>query len=260
MTKPTTSIELRNVGVDFPVFNASALSLKNRMLSAVTGGAIDRKYDGSVIVKGLQNINLSIKAGERVGLIGHNGAGKTTLLRVLSGIYAPTEGEAIINGECVSLINISLGIDPEATGRENIKLRSAMIGFTPKETKERMEEIIDFSGLGEFIDMPFRTYSSGMQLRLAFAVSTSLRPQILVLDEWLSTGDEEFRHRAEKRMREVVDSTDILILASHSRALLEENCNRVIWLEHGKVKMDGSPKSVLDGYFGPLKVSEAKNH
>ena len=246
----TTSIELRNVGVDFPVFNASALSLKNRMLSAVTGGAIDRKYDGSVIVKGLQNINLKIEAGERVGLIGHNGAGKTTLLRVLSGIYAPTEGEAIINGECVSLINISLGIDPEATGRENIKLRSAMIGFTPKETKERMEEIIDFSGLGDFIDMPFRTYSSGMQLRLAFAVSTSIRPQILVLDEWLSTGDEEFRHRAEKRMKEVVDSTDILILASHSRALLEENCNRVIWLEHGKVKMDGPPKEVTGNYFG----------
>ena len=251
MKTSQTSIELRNVGVDFPVFNASALSLKNRMLSAVTGGAIDRKYDGSVIVKGLQNINLKIEAGERVGLIGHNGAGKTTLLRVLSGIYAPTEGEAIINGECVSLINISLGIDPEATGRENIKLRSAMIGFTPKETKERMEEIIDFSGLGDFIDMPFRTYSSGMQLRLAFAVSTSIRPQILVLDEWLSTGDEEFRHRAEKRMQEVVDSTDILILASHSRQLLLENCNRVVWLEHGKVKMDGAPSRVCSIYFGP---------
>jgi len=231
------------------VFNASALSLKNRMLSAVTGGAIDRKHDGSVIVKGLQNINLSIKAGERVGLIGHNGAGKTTLLRVLSGIYAPTEGEAIINGECVSLINISLGIDPEATGRENIKLRSAMIGFTPKETKERMEEIIDFSGLGDFIDMPFRTYSSGMQLRLAFAVSTSIRPQILVLDEWLSTGDEEFRHRAEKRMKEVVDSTDILILASHSRQLLLENCTRVIWLEHGKIKVDGLADEIVSKYF-----------
>ena len=250
MKTSKTSIELRNVGVDFPVFNASALSLKNRMLSAVTGGAIDRKYDGSVIVKGLQNINLTIKAGERVGLIGHNGAGKTTLLRVLSGIYAPTEGEAIINGECVSLINISLGIDPEATGRENIKLRSAMIGFTPKETREKVDEIIEFSGLGDFIDKPFRTYSSGMQLRLAFAVSTAIRPQILILDEWLSTGDEEFRHRAEKRMKEVVDSTDILILASHSRQLLLENCNRVVWLEHGKIKMDRCDADVLNSYFG----------
>ena len=246
----TTSIELRNVGVAFPVFNAWNHSFKNRVLSAVTGGAIDRKYDGSVVVRGLQGINLKIEAGDRVGLIGHNGAGKTTMLRVLSGIYAPTEGEAMINGECVSLINISLGIDPEATGRENIKLRSAMIGFTPKETKERMEEIIDFSGLGDFIDMPFRTYSSGMQLRLAFAVSTSIRPQILVLDEWLSTGDEEFRHRAEKRMAEVVDSTDILVLASHSRQLLLENCSRVIWLEHGKVKIDGPTLQVVNAYFG----------
>jgi len=250
MKTSNASIELRNVGVDFPVFNASALSLKNRILSSVTGGAIDRKYDGSVIVRGLHEINIKIEAGERVGLIGHNGAGKTTLLRVLSGIYAPTEGEAIIKGECVSLINISLGIDPEATGRENIKLRSAMIGYTPKQTREKMDEIIEFSGLGSFIDMPFRTYSSGMQLRLAFAVSTSIRPQILVLDEWLSTGDEEFRHRAEKRMKEVVDSTDILILASHSRALLEENCTRVLWLEHGKVKMDGSAKDVAGRYFG----------
>jgi lipopolysaccharide transport system ATP-binding protein len=250
MTKPNASIHLRNVGVDFPVFNASALSLKNRILSSVTGGAIDRKYDGSVIVRGLQDINIKIKAGERVGLVGHNGAGKTTLLRVLSGIYAPTEGEAIINGECVSLINISLGIDPEATGRENIKLRSAMIGYTPKQTREKMDEIIEFSGLGGFIDMPFRTYSSGMQLRLAFAVSTSIRPQILVLDEWLSTGDEEFKHRAEKRMKEVVDSTDILILASHSRQLLLENCNRVVWLVHGSVKMDDEPDLVLKGYFG----------
>jgi lipopolysaccharide transport system ATP-binding protein len=250
MTKSSASIHLRNVGVDFPVFNASALSLKNRILSSVTGGAIDRKYDGSVIVRGLQDINIKIEAGERVGLIGHNGAGKTTLLRVLSGIYAPTEGEAIINGECVSLINIGLGIDPEATGRENIKLRSAMIGYTPKQAREKIDEIIEFSGLGNFIDMPFRTYSSGMQLRLAFAVSTSIRPQILVLDEWLSTGDEEFKQRAEKRMKEVVDSTDILILASHSRQLLGENCSRLIWLEHGKVKMDGAPANLLAKYFG----------
>ena len=182
-------------------------------------------------------------------MIGHNGAGKTTLLRVLSGIYAPTEGEAIINGDCISLINISLGIDPEATGRENIKLRAAMIGFTPKETKERMNEIIDFSGLGDFIDMPFRTYSSGMQLRLAFAVSTSIRPQILVLDEWLSTGDEEFRHRAEQRMRALLDSTDILILASHSKELLRQNCTRIIWLAHGSIKETGKPEELLNKYF-----------
>lgn len=246
----TASIELTNVAVDFPVFNAASMSLKNRVLSAVTGGVIDRQYDGHVIVRGLQNINIKISAGERVGLVGHNGSGKTTLLRVLSGIYYPTQGQAKIQGECVSLININLGIDPEATGRENILLRSAMMGLTPTQAHERIDEIIDFSGLGDFIDIPFRTYSSGMQLRLAFAVSTAIRPQILIMDEWLSTGDENFKHRAEQRMKDVVHATEILILASHSRELLLANCNRLIWLEHGQVRMDGSVEEVANAYFG----------
>jgi len=244
----STSIKLSNVNVDFPVFNASALSLKNRVLSVATGGIIDRKYDGVITVQALQNINIAIKAGEKVGLIGHNGSGKTTLLRVLSGIYAPSRGEAIINGDCVSLINISLGIDPEATGRENIKLRSAMMGLTTRQTQKHEEEIIDFSGLGSFIDMPFRTYSSGMQLRLAFAVSTCVRAEVLILDEWLSTGDEQFRHKAEKRMSEVVASTDILVLASHSLTLLRKNCNRLIWLEKGRLKLDSSTDEVISAY------------
>jgi lipopolysaccharide transport system ATP-binding protein len=246
----TASIELTNVAVEFPVYNAASMSLKNRVLSAVTGGVIDRQYDGHVIVRGLQNINLKISAGERVGLVGHNGSGKTTLLRVLSGIYYPTHGQAKIQGECVSLINISLGIDPEATGRENIRLRSAMMGITPAQTHELIDEIINFSGLGDFIDMPFRTYSSGMQLRLAFAVSTAIRPQILVMDEWLSTGDEDFKERAEQRMKDVVHATEILILASHSRELLLANCNRAIWLEHGQVREDGSAEDVAKAYFG----------
>jgi len=244
-------IQLKNLGVDFPIYNASAHSLKNRLISAATGGIIDREHNGVVVVHGLKGIDLTIKSGERVGLVGHNGSGKTTLLRVLSGIYFPSEGVATVDGECVSLINIALGIDNEATGRENIKLRSAMIGMTPKELQKQMDAIIEFSGLGSFIDMPFRTYSTGMQLRLAFAVSTAIRPQILILDEWLSTGDEEFKERAEKRMTEVVESTEILVLASHSKSLLLQNCTRIVWLEHGKIKMDSSPKDVLDAYFGP---------
>jgi lipopolysaccharide transport system ATP-binding protein len=243
-------ILLKGVGVDFPVFNAASLSVKNRVLSAVTGGRIDRQYDGAIVVRGLEGIDLEIRAGERVGLVGHNGSGKTTLLRVLSGIYFPTQGSVDIRGNCVSLINISLGIDPEATGRENIRLRAAMMGMTPSETRARLDEIIEFSGLGDFIEMPFRTYSSGMQLRLAFAVSTSIRPQILVMDEWLSTGDEDFRERAEKRMKEVVHATEILVLASHTRELIEKACNRVIWLEHGHIRMDGPVDEVVAAYFG----------
>ena len=243
------SITLEDVSVDFPVYNAASRSLKNRVLNATAGGIVERQHDGVVVVRSLKNIHLKISAGDRIGLIGHNGAGKTTLLRVLSGIYHPTNGRAAIEGEVTSLINISLGIDPESTGRENILLRSAMMGLTPAQTRERMDEIIEFSGLENFIDMPFRTYSSGMQLRLAFSVSTCIRPQILIMDEWLSTGDLDFKDRAEQRLKEVVTSTEILVIASHSMPLLEKNCNRLVWLDHGEVRRDGAFAEVADAYF-----------
>ncbi|QOD64141.1 ABC transporter ATP-binding protein [Brucella anthropi] len=243
-------IKLQNVSVEFPIYNSSSRSLKNRVLSIATGGKIERRTDRLVIVRGLDNVSLTLRDGDRVGLIGHNGSGKTTLLRVLSGIYTPTHGSAVIDGHCVSLININLGIDPDATGRENIRLRSAMMGMPPEEIAEKFDQIADFSGLGEFLDVPFRTYSSGMQLRLAFATSTAVRPEILIMDEWLSTGDEDFKDRANSRMRDLVDSTKILVLASHSKELMEKNCNRVIWLEHGRVKMDGTPAEILPAYFG----------
>ncbi len=243
-------IQLQNVSVEFPIYNSSSRSLKNRVLSIATGGKIERRSDSLVIVRGLDHVNLTFKDGDRVGLIGHNGSGKTTLLRVLSGIYTPTHGSAVINGHCVSLININLGIDPDATGRENIRLRSAMMGMHHEEIAQKFDQIAEFSGLGEFLDVPFRTYSSGMQLRLAFATSTAIRPEILIMDEWLSTGDEDFKERANARMRELVDSTKILVLASHSRELMTKNCNRIVWLEHGRIKMDGSPDEVLSSYFG----------
>jgi lipopolysaccharide transport system ATP-binding protein len=244
------SITLTGVSVEFPVFNAASRSLKNRVLSVATGGAIDRRGDGHVIVRGLEDVSFSVKDGDRIGLVGHNGSGKTTLLRVLSGIYKPTSGSAVIDGECVSLINISLGIDPEATGRENIKLRAAMMGMRRDELREQFDGIAEFTGLGDFLDMPFRTYSSGMQLRLAFSTSTAIRPEILVMDEWLSTGDEDFKHKADKRLREIVNTTKILVLASHSRELLQKNCNRILWMEHGRVRMDGPAGEVLPAYFG----------
>lgn len=245
-----TSIQLKNVSVEFPIYNTPSRSLKNRVLNFATGGKIERKSDRLVIVSGLDDISLTFRDGERIGLIGHNGSGKTTLLRVLSGIYIPTHGEAVINGTCISLINISLGIDPDATGYENIRLRAAMMGMSPQEIAEKIDEIAEFSDLGDFLDVPFRTYSSGMQLRLAFATSTAVRPEILIMDEWLSTGDENFKERANQRMEELVGSTKILILASHSRELLTTNCSRVIWLDRGKVSMDGEPEEVLSAYFG----------
>jgi lipopolysaccharide transport system ATP-binding protein len=244
------SIHLNHASVEFPVFNAASRSLKNRVLSVATGGTIDRRGDGHVVVRGLENVSLTLADGARLGLVGHNGAGKTTLLRVLSGIYRPTAGTAVIEGKCVSLINISLGIDPEATGRENIRLRAAIMGMPPAKLRERFDEIATFSGLGDFLDMPVRTYSNGMQLRLAFATSTAINPDILIMDEWLSTGDEEFKDRANERLRSIIDATKILVLASHSRDLLLANCDRIIWLEHGRVRMDGPAPEVAAMYFG----------
>lgn len=215
-----------------------------------TGGKLCADASGRVVVRALHDLNFNFADSDRVGLIGHNGAGKSTLLRVLSGVYAPTQGHVLRQGDVYSLIDVSLGIDHEATGRENIYLRGALLGLSKKEINARLDEIIAFSELGEFIDMPVRTYSSGMHLRLAFSVSTVIQPEILLMDEWLSVGDEGFKHKAEVRLAELVESTKILVIASHSRDLILKTCNRVLWLEHGMIKMDGAPDEVCAAYFG----------
>lgn len=242
-------IYFKNVGLDIPIFNASTRSLKKRLIQAATGGILQQGDQGLVVVSALQNINFEFKHGDRVGLLGHNGAGKSTLLRVLSGVYKPTSGQAIIQGKVASLIDVSLGIDLEATGRENIFIRAALLGLSKKQINEQLEEIIEFSELGDFIDMPVRTYSSGMHLRLAFSVSTVIRPEIMIMDEWLSVGDESFKHKAEARMRDLVESTSIMVIASHSKELLLKTCNRILLLEHGSVKIDGDPISACSEYF-----------
>jgi lipopolysaccharide transport system ATP-binding protein len=243
-------ISLKNVGLDIPIFNASTRSLKKSLLQVATGGTLQQGDQGIVVVRALQNINLEFKHGDRVGLLGHNGAGKSTLLRVLSGVYKPTSGQATVQGNVASLIDVSLGIDPEATGRENIFIRAALLGLSKKQISQQLEEIIDFSELGNFIDVPVRTYSSGMHLRLAFSVSTVIRPEILIMDEWLSVGDESFQQKAEARMQELVQSTSILVLASHSKELILKTCNKVVWLEHGSIKADHEPLNICRNYFG----------
>lgn len=222
---------------------------KKKLIQAATGGTLRHGNEGPVVVSALQNINLELKHGDRVGLLGHNGAGKSTLLRVLSGVYKPTSGQACIQGNVASLIDVSLGIDPEATGRENIFIRAALLGLSKKQISTQLDEIIEFSELGDFIDMPVRTYSSGMHLRLAFSVSTVIRPEILIMDEWLSVGDENFKHKAEARMQELVQNTSILIIASHSKELLLNSCNRVVLLEHGVIRRDGDVVSICSEYF-----------
>ena len=203
-----------------------------------------------MLVKALTEISFSLHEGDKVALLGHNGAGKSTMLRALGRVYAPTKGTAEITGAIGSLIDISLGINPEATGRENIYIRGQLLGLTKQEISDKFAEIVEFAELGDFIEVPVRTYSSGMHLRLAFAVSTVVRPEILLMDEWLSVGDADFQHKAEARLRDLVSGTKILVIATHSRELVESVCNRAIWLEHGQIKMDGPVVEVSKAYFG----------
>lgn len=242
-------IEFHDVSIDFPIYNASGRSLKKRLMQVATGGQLGADQQGRVVVRALENLNFSINDGDRVALVGHNGAGKSTLLRLLSGVYRPSSGIASVEGEVGSLIDISLGIDPEASGRENIFFRGALLGMTKAQIKEQLDSIIEFSELGDFIDMPVRTYSTGMHLRLAFAVSTVVRPNILLMDEWLSVGDEGFKQKAEVRLTELVQATNILVIATHSRELITATCNRAIWLEHGKIRMVGNASDICDQYF-----------
>lgn len=243
-------IEFKNVCVDFPIYNANGRSLKKRLMQVATGGQLGADDQGRVVVRAIDNLSFTLKDGDRVGLLGHNGAGKSTLLRLLSGAYQPSSGTAISQGEVGSLIDISLGIDVESTGRENIFLRGGLLGRSRAEISAKLDEIVEFSELGDFVDMPVRTYSSGMHLRLAFAVSTIVRPEILLMDEWLSVGDEAFKKKAEARLTEMVQATNILVIASHSKNMLMKSCNRAIWLEHGKIKMDGDVEEICNHYFG----------
>ena len=243
-------ILLNNVSVDIPIFNSQGRSLKKTIMGMATGGRIGLTESGRTVVRSLDHLNLEIKSHERVGLIGHNGAGKSTLLRVLSSVYEPTEGVAKITGSIGSLIDISLGIDLETTGLENIYLRSALLGIPKKNVDKELNSLVEFTELGDFINMPVRTYSTGMHMRLAFAVSTMISPDILLMDEWLSVGDQSFQEKAENRLNRLIERTNILVIATHSRRLIERCCTRVLWLEHGRLKMDGSPEQVCPLYFG----------
>ena len=228
-------IKAHEVIVDFPIYNASHRSLKTVVLRATTGGRIGRDSGNRVVVRAIDQLSFEIREGDRVGLVGQNGSGKTTLLRVISGIYEPQGGTLQVQGRTATLLDLSLGIDPEATGYDNIVFRGILAGLHPRAIKARMSEIAEFTELGDYLDMPVRTYSSGMQIRLAFAVATSVEADILVMDEWLSVGDAEFSKKAAARLERLVEKTPILVLASHNQELVRDVCNRVFRLEHGKM-------------------------
>ena len=231
------SVELTGVSIRFPVFGADDRSLKKHVARLALGGQVGfgGKFGHNPSVLALQNVHLALKSGDRLGVIGPNGAGKTTLLRVMSGIYAPDAGIVSIRGRVSSLLELSLGLTPMATGRENIQLRGLVQGLTRREIDRRMEEIAEFSGLGAFLDMPFRTYSSGMQARLAFAAATTSDADILIMDEWLAVGDADFQAKARERLLGLVNKASIYVLASHSTHMIRNLCNKFIEVNHGRV-------------------------
>ena len=243
-----TSLQLAGVTVDFPVYSADTRSLKNDLLRRSTGGRIGRNAGSRLSVRALEDVNLAFAHGDRIGLIGANGSGKTTLLRVLAGVYQPTRGRVRRQGRVASLFNISLGIDPGATGYENIMMRGMFLGLAPAEVRERRDEIAAFTELGDYLAMPVHTYSTGMMLRLAFAVCTCIEPEILLMDEWIGVGDAAFVEKAEGRLQGLVAGAGMLVLASHNPDLLERNCTTGVLLDSGRVRAFGTVGEVLREY------------
>jgi ABC-2 type transport system ATP-binding protein/lipopolysaccharide transport system ATP-binding protein len=246
------SIQFENVSVDIPVFNASNRSLKNNVLSAATGGQIQPRDSGRMAVRAIDNLSFELTHGARVGLIGHNGAGKSTMLRVIAGIYTPTGGRVTVQGDVAPMFDIGFGMDPDATGWDNIILRGMLLGYSKREIQEKARDIALVSDLGEFLDMPLRTYSAGMSTRLAFAVSTSIRPEILLIDEGIGAGDAAFLAQARERMQRFISEAGLLVLASHADDLLRQWCQTGIWMEHGRMRMHGEIEEVLAAYHASL--------
>ena len=238
------SIDASDVSVLFPLYHGNSRSLK-KLLVAAASGRLAEDQQHRVVVRALSDINFSLKSGERLGLVGSNGAGKTTLLRVLAGIYEPVTGRVRLRGTLNALLDPSLGMNPDLTGRENIMLRGLYNGL-PRPMLSRLEEdVIEFSELSDFIDLPMRIYSAGMSIRLGFALATAMRPRILLMDEWFLAGDAGFMEKARRRLEEMVRAADILVLSTHNDAIVQEWCTRVMWLEKGRIKADGPADEVM---------------
>jgi ABC-type polysaccharide/polyol phosphate transport system ATPase subunit len=241
-------IDLRSVSVRFPVYNVNARSFKKRFIRLATGGSVVEDANQHIVVSALTNISLTINHGDQVGLIGHNGAGKSTFLRLLSSIYEPTDGDIRIDGNISSMLNLMNGIESEFTGYENIAMRGVLMGLSNAEINAQTQEIVELTGLGDYLAMPTRTYSSGMLVRLAFAISASIKPEILLLDEIFSAGDANFMEKARTKMISLLDHSSIVVMATHSDELIREFCNKALLLENGQIKYYGAVDKALELY------------
>jgi len=244
----TTGIDVSGVSVDFPLYHGNARSLKKTVFTGLTGRmGNDAKH--RVVVQALRDIDFRLGSGDRLGLIGSNGAGKTTLLRVLAGIYEPAIGQVRVRGRITALLDPQLGMNVDMTGRENIMLRGLFNGLSRPEIRRLEEDVREFAALEDFIDLPVRIYSSGMVVRLGFALATAIRPQVLLMDEWFLAGDAVFIEKARVRLEDMVRGAEILVLSSHMGEVIRTWCTRVMWMEEGRIRQDGTPAEVIDHYL-----------
>ena len=235
-------INVEHVTMQFRMTNDKIESLKETLIAFLSGKL---KYEKFTV---LDDVSFNVKKGEVVGIIGKNGAGKSTLLKIISGVLKPTSGKVTANGNIVPMLELGSGFDPELTGRENIYLNGAILGYSKEFLESKYDEIVAFSELGEFIDVPIRNYSSGMLMRLAFSIATVVNPQILIVDEILAVGDANFQEKSRKRMLELMSGGTTVLFVSHSLEQIREMCDRVVWIEHGQVQTVGETKEICDEY------------
>lgn len=243
----TTGIDISHIDVHFPIYDARSRSFRHSLLGLGAGriGATERHH---VVVRALNDVSVSLSHGDRLGLVGRNGAGKSTLLRVMTGTYEPIAGSVSIRGRVAALTDITMGMDMDGTGYENILIRGLMLGLTRKESIARIPDIEAFTELGDYLNLPLRTYSSGMTLRLAFGISTSIQPEILILDEMIGAGDKRFNEKATERLNRLTEAASILVIASHVPETLRKLCSKAALLREGRIVDIGPVDDILKRY------------
>ena len=247
-------IELDKVSLTFRVRQRGRITLKEFLVRQM----FRRSVNPIIEVRALQEVSVQFHEGERVGIVGPNGAGKSTLLKVLAGIYPPSHGRRLVEGRISSLFDIALGFEMDATGWENISYRGYLQGETPQTIRAKLQPIADFTELGDFLDMPVRYYSAGMMVRLAFSIATAIEPEILLVDEVLSVGDMAFQEKARQRMREMMSKARLIVCVSHDMTSLRKLCERGIWMDHGRLRQEGSMGDIIDAYESSVKIPQTQ--